>query len=85
MVERFRPHVVLVDLLMPAFHQCELARALHELQADPETSRIPVLATAGIDTPQVDTQARSMGFETWILKFDRTLLLNSVLDALAPS
>ena len=81
-VARFRPSVVLMDILMPDMDGFEVLRMLRR---DPETRGIPVIACTAYRDALVEERARTEGFDGYLekpLKFDR--LLEVVEDAVRP-
>jgi excisionase family DNA binding protein len=77
---RFRPGVVLMDILMPDMDGFEVLRMLRR---DPEMRSIPVIACTAYRDASVEERARVEGFDGYLekpLKFDR--LLEAVEEAL---
>ena len=72
----FHPQFVLTDLMMPVMDGFELTRRLH---AQPETSRLPVLAITADATEQTERKAREAGALDVITK---PIDLGVVLDRL---
>jgi excisionase family DNA binding protein len=73
MMARFRPTVVLMDILMPDMDGFEVLR---RLRADPETSHVPVIACTAYRDAAVEERARNEGFDGYLekpLRFDRLL------------
>ncbi len=57
-VLKFRPELVLTDLMMPVMDGIELIRRLHE---DPATENLPVVAITADSTEQAEQMAREAG------------------------
>lgn len=77
-IARFRPHVVLMDILMPDMDGFEV---LKMMQADPEMRGIPVIACTAYRDPAVEERVHREGFVAYLekpLKFDKLL---DVIDA----
>ncbi len=64
-VARFRPAVILMDILMPEMDGFEVLRTLRE---DPQTRSIPVVACTGYRDPNVESRVRQEGFDGYIEK-----------------
>ena len=80
LMARFRPSVVLMDIMMPDMDGFEVLRML---RSDPEMRGVPVLACTAYRDAAVEERARAEGFDAYLekpLRFDRLLeLLESVL------
>lgn len=79
-VERFKPDLILLDLLMPGLDGFDVHRLL---RGDPKTAHIPVLACTAYRDPDMDRRIRDAGFDEFIekpLKLDE--LLDRILDRL---
>ena len=75
LMARFRPSVVLMDILMPDMDGFEVLRMLRR---DPEMQRVPVVACTAYRDASVEERARKEGFDGYLekpLKFDRLLEL----------
>ena len=64
-VSRFRPHVILLDLMMPGMDGFDV---LHRLRGAEETRRIPVIACSAYADPAVRRRVRSEGFDAFLEK-----------------
>jgi excisionase family DNA binding protein len=64
-VARFRPDLILLDLMMPDMDGFEVHRML---RADPETHRVPVIACTAYRDPVVDGRLREQPFDGFIEK-----------------
>ncbi len=76
---RFRPSVVLLDLLMPDMDGFDVLRMIRK---DPEMRRIPVIACTAYRDGAIEERARLEGFDGYMekpIKFER--LLEMVEDA----
>lgn len=81
-IARFRPSVVLMDILMPDMDGFEVLRMLRR---DPEMRAIPVIACTAYRDAAVEERARTEGFDGYLekpLRFDR--LLEVIEDAVRP-
>jgi CheY-like chemotaxis protein len=59
------PDLIVMDLVLPGLNGCEAAR---QLKADPETARIPLIATTGNTHPVELERARGAGFAAIMIK-----------------
>ncbi len=73
-VARFRPDLILVDLMMPDMDGFEVHRTLRD---DPETSHIPVVACTAYRDQEVDRRLREEPFDGFI---EKPLQLESLLS-----
>jgi two-component system CheB/CheR fusion protein len=64
LAKRLKPHVVLLDIMMPRMNGFEVARALRELD---EPARM-IVALTGYCKPDTREQCREAGFDSFILK-----------------
>jgi excisionase family DNA binding protein len=64
-VERFRPHLILLDLMMPDMNGFD---ALRRLRAHPSTASIPVVACTAYRDPSVDERVVAARFDAFIEK-----------------
>ena len=74
-VAKFRPDIILMDLMMPDMDGFEVTRSL---RADPDTRHIPVIACTAYRDPDVDQrigEAKFDGFVEKPLKLDQLLEL----------
>jgi CheY-like chemotaxis protein len=62
---KFRPQVIVTDLMMPIMGGQEL---IGRLRADPQTAAIPIVAITADGTEQAELQARAAGALTVIIK-----------------
>ncbi len=76
LVEEFRPHVILMDLMMPRLDGVEATR---RLKADARTRDIPVLVMTGNIAPTYQQLARSAGCDDLMPK---PLVLRDLLERL---
>lgn len=85
-VARFKPDLILMDLMMPDMDGFEVHRTLRD---DPDTRHIPVIACTAFRDPDVDRRIRDEQFDGLIekpLKLDALLeLIRTRLGMLAPS
>lgn len=76
MVQRFRPHIVLLDLRMPGMDGFQVCQ---QLKRDPETRDVRVIAMTGYFTESNITRIMECGAERCLRKpFDSTELLNII-------
>ncbi len=64
-VARFRPDLILLDLMMPDMDGFEVHRMLRD---DPETRHVPVIACTAYRDPAVDVRLRQQPFDGFIEK-----------------
>jgi excisionase family DNA binding protein len=64
-VQRFKPTVVLLDVMMPGIDGVEVCRAI---KADPETQDTRVVAMTGHHTPELERRIRAAGAEQLLKK-----------------
>lgn len=64
-VARFKPDVILMDIMMPDMDGFEVHRML---QADPDTRHIPVLACTAYQDPEIDARVRAEKFTGFVGK-----------------
>jgi CheY-like chemotaxis protein len=64
-VPKFRPQLVVTDLMMPGMDGIELIR---RLRADPETAGLPVVAITGDASDQTADRARAAGAAGFLSK-----------------
>lgn len=77
-VSKFRPQLVLTDLMMPVMDGIELIRRLHD---DPQTGQLPVVAITADATEQAERMAREAGAVDVITKpIDLPALLGRLRD-----
>ena len=76
-VGRFKPGVVLMDLMMPDMDGFEVLRVL---QGDPETRRIPVVACTAYRDPAIDERVRREPFVDYVQKPVRLDALLSLFE-----
>ncbi|MGI9589867.1 MAG: PleD family two-component system response regulator [Myxococcota bacterium] len=62
---RFRPDVVLLDVVMPGMDGFEVCR---RIKSTPETSHVPVVMVTGRDTPELRVRALEVGAEDFLSK-----------------
>jgi two-component system, cell cycle response regulator DivK len=65
LLERRRPDLILMDLMLPGIDGVQFTR---ELREDPRTSRIPILALTGQAMPLYERLARDAGCDGFLLK-----------------
>lgn len=75
-VARFRPGVILMDILMPDMDGFEVVKMLRQ---DPEMRAIPVIACTAYKDPQIEERVRREGFNGFMLK---PIKLDSLLTAM---
>jgi excisionase family DNA binding protein len=74
MVARFKPHLIVMDLMMPDMDGFQAHRML---RAHDETAHIPVIACTGYLAPDIVERLRSEGFRDWV---EKPVKLDQVLD-----
>ena len=72
-----QPDLVLMDLAMPVKDGITAAR---ELKADPETSRIPLIAFTALAMRGDEERARKAGFDGYLTKPLETRALDAALE-----
>jgi len=81
-VERERPRIILLDLMMPVLDGFEVAQ---RLKGDPSTASIPIVAVSALARPDDREAARAAGCDEFVRKpFDLDELeqvIRSYLDA----
>lgn len=65
LLQRTRPHLVLLDIMMPGLDGVEVCRAL---KADPDTAAIRVIAMTGHHTPELEQRILAAGAERLLKK-----------------
>ena len=75
-VARFRPSVILMDILMPDMDGFEVVRMLRQ---DPEMRAVPVIACTAYKDPQIEERVRREGFNGFMLK---PIKLDSLITAM---
>ena len=65
LLQRHRPDLILMDLILPGVDGIEFTR---ELKGDPRTSHIPILALTGQVMPLYERNARQAGCDGFLLK-----------------
>ena len=73
-VAKFRPDLILMDIMMPAMDGFEVYQMLRD---DPETRHIPVIACTAYRDPTVDNRVREERFDGFV---EKPLKLESLLD-----
>ncbi len=77
-----RPAVVIMDLDLPGITGVEAGR---RLRASPETHGLPLIAATGYSHGRQLDEARTVGFDTMMLKpCDPTMLLRTIERLIAP-
>ncbi len=72
-VHKFRPQLVVTDLMMPIMDGVEFIK---RLRSDPRTAELPVLAITADSSQQMETKAREAGAIEFVTKpVDLTTLL----------
>ncbi len=64
-VARFKPDLILMDLMMPDMDGFEAHRMLRD---DPETRHVPIIACTAYRDPEIDNRIRSEAFDGMIEK-----------------
>lgn len=64
-VKRMRPHIVVLDLLMPTVDGFEILR---KLKADPDTKNVPVLVLSNLGQKQEIDRAKELGAAKFVVK-----------------
>ena len=81
-VARFRPSVILMDILMPDMDGFDVLRMLRD---DPETRGIPVIACTAYRDPQIDDRVRRESFNGYMQKpLNLPRLLEVIAEAIRP-
>jgi excisionase family DNA binding protein len=76
LVQKFKPHIVLLDIMLPGLDGFEICR---QLQADPETRQIRVIAMTGYYTKENIQRILQAGAESCLEKpFTRNQLLQAL-------
>ncbi len=75
-VARFKPDIVLMDILMPDMDGFEVHR---RLRGDPETRHIPVIACTAYRDPAVDARIQEVKFDGFV---EKPLKLDALLELL---
>ncbi len=73
-VARFRPDLILMDIMMPDMDGFEVLRMLRD---DADTRHIPIIACTGYRDPAVDQRIREESFDGFI---EKPLKLDSLLE-----
>ena len=73
-VARFKPDLILMDLMMPDMDGFYVHRTLRE---DPETRHIPVIACTAYRDPEIDERISRERFDGWI---EKPLKLDALLE-----
>ena len=73
-VAKFKPDLILMDLMMPHMDGFEVHRTLQE---DPETQHVPVIACTAYRDPEIDRRIREERFDGFI---EKPLKLDTLLD-----
>lgn len=73
-VARFKPDIVLMDILMPDMDGFEVHQ---RLRSDPETRHIPVIACTAYRDPAVDARIQEVKFDGFV---EKPLKLDALLD-----
>ena len=69
-IRNVRPHVVVLDVLMPGKNGWEI---LHEMQTDAELRTIPVLLVSNIGSEEKEAEALAAGAAAYLVKSDTPL------------
>ena len=72
-VARFRPDLIILDIMMPDMDGFEVASML---RADPEMRHVPIIACTAFNDRETDRRVETMGFDDYIqkpLKLDQLL------------
>ena len=64
-LSKFRPQLIVTDLMMPGMDGVELIK---RLRADPETADLPVVAITAEATEQAEQRARRAGVDDFLAK-----------------
>lgn len=64
-LSKFRPQMIVTDLMMPGMDGVEL---IERLRADPETADVPVVAITAEATEQAEQRARRAGVDDFLVK-----------------
>jgi two-component system, cell cycle response regulator DivK len=64
-LSKFRPQMIVTDLMMPGMDGVEL---IERLRADPETADVPVVAITAEATEQAEHRARRAGVDDFLVK-----------------
>ncbi|WP_200344476.1 response regulator [Halochromatium glycolicum] len=79
-LQRFRPHLVLLDLMLPGVDGFAICKRLRQ---DPETRHIRIIAMTGYDSPENRTRILEAGAETCLAKPFRVSELLTAIQASA--
>lgn len=78
-LQRFQPHLILLDLMLPGLDGFAICQRLRH---DPETRHMRVIAMTGYDTPENVSRILEAGAETCLSKpFRTSVLLEAIADA----
>jgi excisionase family DNA binding protein len=75
-VARFKPDLILMDIMMPDMDGFEAHRTL---RGDPDTRHIPVIACTAYRDPEIDRRVEEEQFDGFV---EKPLKLDSLLDVL---
>jgi CheY-like chemotaxis protein len=79
---RYRPDVIVLDLVLPTLPGWDVATALRR---DPRTAHIPILATSGLAADDAERKARAHGVTQFLAKpFDGRTLVERIRRLLEP-
>lgn len=70
LIQRTKPDIVLLDLLMPGVNGMDVLRAL---KADEQTKDIPVIVLTNINDAYFEHQTRELGVKGYYIKADITI------------
>jgi len=74
--QRFRPHIVILDLLLPDIDGCEVARKLRQNESVWNTR---ILAITGSGSDELQERARRAGCNDYLLKPIDAKLIDSLI------
>ncbi len=80
-VARFRPHVILMDIMMPDMDGFEV---LKMLRSDPDTQYLPVIACTAYQDPTIEARIADESFDGFVRKPLKLDELASLLASVAP-
>jgi CheY-like chemotaxis protein len=77
-VREEKPHLILLDIVMPDLNGYEVAK---QLKADPATANIPIIIFTASNVRELEEQCRSLGIDYVIMKpFSPEVLLGMVKE-----
>jgi PleD family two-component response regulator len=74
MVKQFRPHLILLDIILPDANGFDVLKELKETQS---TQNVPIIVITGLDNDQDEEKALCLGAVDYIRKPFNKVLLNA--------